>query len=439
MMKNPNKKAGNWGALKNKPQNQVYFKDGGKVKVTAGGEKHVIYKKTTKRGEGKVGNVMVNHPTKDKGVWDTIDLTKKAGAKTIKQGVAATKKWHKQNPYNDMKKQLTKKQAGGPITQMRRKNLANKYNKLSDKLIAHKNRARNPILETQDYWSDDPAKVKAYEAAEKVDNKATKKFLRNAAKKARVTSKMDKIDMRNSFKQTGGSTPQQKNAIVNKPESIKIGAPKKSVTDRINAVNNKIQRKIDGALGVSDPSSKPTPNRKMQMGGMPPKKTRTAVVSPSGDYKTVSKTKNTPRKYSESSKTRRTIRGVMAGAPKFDVYNPPVRNDAPLDVMTPYSMQTGGTYTGKNLLGRTVKKTYKESGAPYDSDRLTSSKYSKEVYRKDGSLARKKEVDFANKKSSYNQTSKTTLLDKKGNVKKVKTGSAKNIGYKTGGSVKKKK
>lgn len=99
-MKNPNKKAGNWGASKNKPQNQVYFKTGGKVKVTAGGEKHVIYKKTTKRGEGKVGNIMVNHPTKDKGIWDTIDLTKKAGAKTVKQGVAATKKWHKENPYN---------------------------------------------------------------------------------------------------------------------------------------------------------------------------------------------------------------------------------------------------------------------------------------------------------------------------------------------------
>ena len=52
-----------------------------KVKVTADGEKHVIYKKTTKKGEGKVGNIMVNHPTKDKGIWDTIDLTKKAGAK----------------------------------------------------------------------------------------------------------------------------------------------------------------------------------------------------------------------------------------------------------------------------------------------------------------------------------------------------------------------
>ena len=116
MNNNPNKKAGNWGALKTKPQNLVPFKSGGKVKVTAGGEKHVIYKKTTKRGEGKVGDIMVNHPTTDKGVWDTIDLTKKAGAKTIQQGVASTKKWHKENPYNDMKKQLTKKYQNGGNT-----------------------------------------------------------------------------------------------------------------------------------------------------------------------------------------------------------------------------------------------------------------------------------------------------------------------------------
>lgn len=77
-----------------------------KVKVTAGGEKHVVYKKTTKKGEGKVGHIMVNHPTKDKGKWDTIDLTKKAKAKTVKQGVAATKKWHKENPYPKPKKRL---------------------------------------------------------------------------------------------------------------------------------------------------------------------------------------------------------------------------------------------------------------------------------------------------------------------------------------------
>ena len=69
-----------------------------KVKVSAGGEKHVVYKKTNKQGKGKPGDIMVNHPTKDKGKWDTIDLTKKAGAKTVAQGVAATKKWHKENP-----------------------------------------------------------------------------------------------------------------------------------------------------------------------------------------------------------------------------------------------------------------------------------------------------------------------------------------------------
>lgn len=70
-----------------------------KARVSAGGEKHVVYKKTVARGKGKVGDIMVNHPTTDKGKWDTIDLTKKAGAKTVKQGVAAVKKWHRENPY----------------------------------------------------------------------------------------------------------------------------------------------------------------------------------------------------------------------------------------------------------------------------------------------------------------------------------------------------
>ena len=69
-----------------------------KARVSAGGEKHVVYKKTTKRGKGEPGDIMVNHPTKDKGKWDTINLTKKAGSKTVAQGVAATKKWHRDNP-----------------------------------------------------------------------------------------------------------------------------------------------------------------------------------------------------------------------------------------------------------------------------------------------------------------------------------------------------
>lgn len=69
-----------------------------KVKFTAGDEKHKVYKKTTKRGEGKVGDIMVNHTSKNKGSYDTISLTRTAGVKTVKQGVAAEKKWHKNNP-----------------------------------------------------------------------------------------------------------------------------------------------------------------------------------------------------------------------------------------------------------------------------------------------------------------------------------------------------
>jgi len=74
------------------------LKSGGKVKVSAGGEKHVVYKATKKTPKGKPGDVMVNHPTMDKGKWDTINLTRIGRAKTVKQGVASTKKWHRDNP-----------------------------------------------------------------------------------------------------------------------------------------------------------------------------------------------------------------------------------------------------------------------------------------------------------------------------------------------------
>jgi hypothetical protein len=74
-----------------------------KATFKSGGEKHVVYKKTTKQGEGKVGDIMVNHPTKNKGSYDTISLTRTENAKTVKQGVAAEKKWHKQNPSKKKK------------------------------------------------------------------------------------------------------------------------------------------------------------------------------------------------------------------------------------------------------------------------------------------------------------------------------------------------
>jgi len=52
----------------------------------ADGQKHTVKK-------NKNGDVIVDHAG-NKGKYDKINLTKKAGAKTINQGVAATKKWH---------------------------------------------------------------------------------------------------------------------------------------------------------------------------------------------------------------------------------------------------------------------------------------------------------------------------------------------------------
>ena len=80
------------------------YANGGKVPLTAGGEKHLVYKKDspTGNGKGKKGDIMVNHPTMDKGEWDTINLTEKSGAQTVAEGIAATKKWHAENPEYGM-------------------------------------------------------------------------------------------------------------------------------------------------------------------------------------------------------------------------------------------------------------------------------------------------------------------------------------------------
>ena len=53
----------------------------------ADGEKHTV-KKNSK------GEVIVDHAG-NKGKYDKINLTKKSGAKTVRQGVAATKKYHR--------------------------------------------------------------------------------------------------------------------------------------------------------------------------------------------------------------------------------------------------------------------------------------------------------------------------------------------------------
>jgi hypothetical protein len=57
--------------------------------IKAAGKKHVIKK-------NKQGDVVVDHAG-NTGKYDKINLTKKAGARTIAQGVKATKDWHKKN------------------------------------------------------------------------------------------------------------------------------------------------------------------------------------------------------------------------------------------------------------------------------------------------------------------------------------------------------
>jgi hypothetical protein len=125
------------------------------ARVTADGEKHRIYKKTNKIGEGKPGHIMVNHPTKDKGKWDTIDLTQKAGAKTIKQGIAATKKWHRENPYP--KPKMAK---GGSTPAWTRKEGKNPTGGLNAKGVASY-RAANPGSKLQTAVTTKPSKLKA--------------------------------------------------------------------------------------------------------------------------------------------------------------------------------------------------------------------------------------------------------------------------------------
>ena len=57
--------------------------------IKAAGEKHTVKK-------NRSGEIVVDHAG-NKGKYDKINLTKKAGAKTIEQGVKATRKWHKNN------------------------------------------------------------------------------------------------------------------------------------------------------------------------------------------------------------------------------------------------------------------------------------------------------------------------------------------------------
>lgn len=54
---------------------------------------------THKISKNKKGDVVVEHTNVKLGKYDKINLTKKAGAKSIKQGVKAVKNYHKQTPH----------------------------------------------------------------------------------------------------------------------------------------------------------------------------------------------------------------------------------------------------------------------------------------------------------------------------------------------------
>lgn len=59
------------------------------VKIT--GVKHTVKKVG--------GRVVVDHAGNKGKKWDKINLTKKANAKTVKQGVAASRKYHSSKPH----------------------------------------------------------------------------------------------------------------------------------------------------------------------------------------------------------------------------------------------------------------------------------------------------------------------------------------------------
>lgn len=65
---------------------------------TKDGVGHVVTKKKSDKGIGKKGDVIVDHTAKKTGKYDKMNLTKVAGSKTVKDGVKATRKWHKENP-----------------------------------------------------------------------------------------------------------------------------------------------------------------------------------------------------------------------------------------------------------------------------------------------------------------------------------------------------
>jgi hypothetical protein len=239
------------------------------ARVTADGEKHKIYKKTTKRGEGKVGHIMVNHPTKDKGKWDTIDLTKKAGAKTIKQGIAATKKWHKDNPdymYKGNKKATGGAQQAAIAIAMKKAGKKPKAQAgMSVKSTTEKDSTAN-----KNWWLSDSipsgvsTKINSLIEKEKKNSSGSKKYYPWGNK---VTPKTPKM-------KSGGSTPAWTRKEGKNPEG---GLNAKGVASyRAANPGSKLKTAVTTKPSKLDPDSKSAKRRKSfcsRMSGMKKKLT----------------------------------------------------------------------------------------------------------------------------------------------------------------------
>jgi len=57
------------------------------AKVVTGGMMHTVYEKN--------GDIIVDHAGKNDPKWDKINLTDKAGAKTVEEGVQDVRDWHR--------------------------------------------------------------------------------------------------------------------------------------------------------------------------------------------------------------------------------------------------------------------------------------------------------------------------------------------------------
>ena len=100
----------NGGGITPVPNGHLIKKDGTSLKsggtvVKVGGQTHKVFKKKVDKGIGDKGDIVVDHTAgPSAGKWDKINLTNKAKAKTVKQGVASVKKWHRENPNYIKKK-----------------------------------------------------------------------------------------------------------------------------------------------------------------------------------------------------------------------------------------------------------------------------------------------------------------------------------------------